>query len=369
MTLPLSNIVTVNISRETLFPQGPGFGTLLIVGPEATGVIPLAERIRFYTSIDGVLADFGSSTEEAKAATAYFSANPRPTRLAIGVRDATLAPGNIGSEMSEIVDVSDDWYGVMLTAEGRVSDDAVATTELAVWVEARKKLHITATNEAAAIAAGGGLVGIFATAGYDRSMVIYHPDADADPVNSYPEAALFGQMLTVNFAGVDTTKTAKFKPLPSITVTPLTQNELDFLILNNGNAYVTIAGTNMFLNGTMASGEFFDIMHGIDWLQAEIGFRVFGRLATLPKVPLTNQGAETLANEVRNALIQGVNNGLLAAQIDDDDNLLDAWEVTVPSVLSQSLADRSARKAPPISFVGRVSGAVHTSQIDGNVTI
>lgn len=369
MTLPITNVINVSITRQTLFPQGPGFGTLLIVGPNATGVIPLAERIRTYSSLEGVAIDFGSSTEENKAATAYFSQNPRPTQVAIGVRDELLAPGNIGSEMDLIVDQNNDWYGVLLTAEGRISDDANAATELAAWCEARVKLHVTASNEAAAIAAGGGLPGILNGLGYNRSKAFYHPDADTDPVNAYPEASLFGSMLTVDFNGTDTTKTAKFKKLPGIPVTALTQNELDFLLANNGNAYVSIAGTNMVVNGTMASGEFFDVMHGVDWLQSEIAFRVFGKLATLPKVPYANVGMQILVNEVRLALQQGVNNGLLAAQFDDDGVLLDAFEVSVPSVLTVSEANRSARIAPPISFTARLSGAVHTATVNGTVTI
>lgn len=369
MTLPISQVVNVAITRETQFPQGPGFGTLLIVGPDTTGVIPLVERIRTYFSIEGVAADFASSDEEYKAASAYFSANPRPTQLKIGVRDAAVAAGSIGDELDAIADVDDDWYGLMLTAEARISDAASFSSSVAIWTEARTKLHVTATNESDAIAAGGGLPGVLNGAGYDRTAIFYHQDADSDAVNAYPEAAFFGQMLTVDFAGVATTKTGKFKQLPGIPVSPLTPTELNFLLANEGNAYVTIAGRAMTLNGTMASGEFFDTMHGIDWLQSEIATRVFGRLATLAKVPYTNAGMEILVSEVRLALQQGVTNGLLAAQFDDDGNLVDAFDVSVPDVLSVSAANRAARTAPPITFTARLSGAVHFVQINGTVTI
>lgn len=369
MTLPITNVINVAISRQTVFPTGPGFGTLLIVGPDTTGVIPLVERARSYSSIDAVGADFATSTEEYKAAQAYFSQNPRPTRVVIGVRDATATTGNHGAELTAIRDVNDDWYGVMLTAEARPGADAIIPGEVAAWVEARNKLFVTATPEAAAIAAGGGTPGVFNTLGLERTAVFYHPDADEDAANSYPEAAFFGQMLTVDFNGVNTTKTGKFKRLAGISVTDLTQNELDFLLANEGNAYVSIAGTPMVLNGTMASGEFFDVMHGVDWLQSEIAFRVFGKLATMPKVPLTNAGVEVLVNEVRLVLAQGVANGLLAATFDDDDNLLDAFDVSAASVLSLSEAQRAARQAPTITFTARLAGAVHTAVVNGTVTI
>jgi hypothetical protein len=369
MSLPLTNVVNVAITRQTVFPQGPGFGTLLIVGPNSTGVIPLGERIRFYDSIAGVGDDFAAITEEYKTANAYFAQSPRPIRVAIGVRDQTNPSVDIGDEMDAIVDASDDWYGVMLTADARISIDADAAIALAAWTEARTKLFVTTSNEAAAIAAGGGLPGALNTLGYNRTACFYHPDADTDTVNSYPEASFFGSMLTVDFNGVNTTKTGSFRTLPGISVTDLTQSEFDFLLTNKGNGYVSIAGTSMVREGTMASGEFFDVMHGVDWLQAEIAFRVFGMLATLPKVPYTNAGMEILVNQVRLALQQGVNNGLLAANFDDDGNLLDAYEVSVPNVLTVSEANRAARIAPPISFTARLSGAVHFATVNGTVTI
>ena len=369
MTLPISNVLDVSISRQTLFPQGPGFGTLLIVAPNTTGVITLVERVRSYSSIDGVAADFAAATEEYKAAAAAFSQNPRPTAVKIGVRDTATPPGSFADDMNAIVDVDDDWYAVMLTAEARISDSSTIYAELATWVESRTKLTLTATNEAAAIASGGGIAGILNAAGYHRTGVIYHQDADSDAANSYPEAAAFGQMLTVDFNGVDTAKTLKFKQLAGITTSPLTQTQLDDLKSNQGNAYVQVAGQNMVVEGTMASGEFFDTMHGIDWLQGEISTRVFGRLVTMDKVPYTDEGMEILANEVRQALQQGVNNGLLASTFDDDGNLLDAFEVTVPSILSASEANRSARIAPPISFTARLAGAVHFASVSGTVTI
>lgn len=369
MTIPISDVLTVSISRQTQFPQGPGFGTPLIVGPDTTGVITLDpdDRVRSYSSIDGVAADFAPATEEYKAAQTAFSQNPRLTQLKIGVRDT--AAGALADEMDAIVDVDNDWYAVMLTAEARVSDDAGLTAELAAWVEPRRKLFVVATNEADALAAGGGIAATLKASNLHRTGVFYHQDADSDAANAYPEAGALGQMLTVDFDGVNTTRTLKGKRLAGVSTSPLTQNELDNLRSHNGNAHVIVGETPMVVEGKMASGEFFDTMHGVDWLEAEIAKRVFGRLVTMPKVPYTDAGMAILENEVRLALQQGVNNGLLAPKFDDDGNLLDAFEVSTPSVLSQSEANRSARIAPPISFEARLAGAVHFASVAGTVTI
>lgn len=368
-TLPITNVVNVAITRQTQFPTAPGFGTMLIVCPDTeSGGITLSERVRAYSSIEAMAIDFDPTDEAYKAALAYFSQNPRPTQVKIGVHDTT-PPGSFTAELDAIQAADDDWYGMILTADLRVSASAGTSASVAAWCEARTKLFLTASNEAAALSGGGGLPNTLQTAGYNRTGVFYHQDADVDAVNSYPEAAFFGKMLTVDFNGVNTTRTGMFKKLAGITTSPLTDAQLDFLTANNGNAYVSIANFPMTMKGTMASGEFFDIMHGVDWLQAEIAYRVFGKLATLPKVPYTDAGMEILLNEVRLALKQAVANGLVAADFDDEGNLLEAFTVSAPSVLTQSQANRAARIAPSITFTARLAGAVHFAQINGTVTV
>ena len=79
---PLSDVVTVSITRQTLFPTLFGFGTITIVG--TTDVIDHGERVRFYSNITEVTADFASIDEEHIAASAGFAQNPAPTRIGIG---------------------------------------------------------------------------------------------------------------------------------------------------------------------------------------------------------------------------------------------------------------------------------------------
>lgn len=86
--IPINSIVTVNISVSPTFPARAGFGTLLGITKE-TGVLSLSERIRTYGDIDAVVADWGSSAEITKLATAYFSQSPKPTSFMVGIRFET----------------------------------------------------------------------------------------------------------------------------------------------------------------------------------------------------------------------------------------------------------------------------------------
>lgn len=104
MTIPVSTVVNVSISTTPIFPSRAGFGTLNIVTNE-TGVIGVGERIRFYSDIAGVVADWGSSSEATKAATAYFSQQPKPTRLAISVRFDAAQSGQLAGGTDRETDI------------------------------------------------------------------------------------------------------------------------------------------------------------------------------------------------------------------------------------------------------------------------
>lgn len=80
--LPVSNIVNVAVSMAVRAAQSRNFGSLLIVG--SSTVIDVHERLRSYSDITGVTADFGASSPEYQAAALYYSQSPRPTELYIG---------------------------------------------------------------------------------------------------------------------------------------------------------------------------------------------------------------------------------------------------------------------------------------------
>lgn len=82
MSLSPKNIVNIQIQASALPPAKRNFGVGFILGTSA--VLRSGDRVRSYTGIDGVAADFSDSSEEYLAAAAYYSQNPRPRDLKIG---------------------------------------------------------------------------------------------------------------------------------------------------------------------------------------------------------------------------------------------------------------------------------------------
>ena len=157
MTIPVSSVVDVSIAIGAIFPARAGFGTLNLVTAE-TGVIGIAERIRSYQNLDGVAADWGASTEVVKAATAYFSQQPKPTNLKVSTRyptdqSAQLRGGSVADTPANITifeAISDGSFAIQIDAPD-ASEDIVAidftgdTTmdEIAATIEAKLQAIVT----------------------------------------------------------------------------------------------------------------------------------------------------------------------------------------------------------------------------------
>lgn len=91
-SVPISEFINVGIALAPT-PQGlAGFGKLLVVSKSAnTGTTPITkdERIRQYSSMTAVAADYTDGTEINKAATAYYAQAPRPVYFMVGLIDGT----------------------------------------------------------------------------------------------------------------------------------------------------------------------------------------------------------------------------------------------------------------------------------------
>lgn len=86
-----AEVVRVAVTIEPLAAQARNFGVGNIVGPSS--IIDTAERKRFYSTLEGVLAEFGSTAPEAQAARVYFSQDPQPALLCISRWAQTATAG------------------------------------------------------------------------------------------------------------------------------------------------------------------------------------------------------------------------------------------------------------------------------------
>lgn len=169
--------------------------------------------------------------------------------------------------------------------------------------------------------------------------------------------------------------TWKFQELVGVVVDEFSATQLLNLQGKSADGYRAIAGRNIMFEGTVADGEFLDVIRGVDKLFQDIQTNVFLTLLKNEKVPFTNPGIALIAADVRAALQTSASAGLIAASRPNGitgDEESPAFTVTAPSVADISAVDRAARTIPstnPITFEGTLAGAIHAVNVSGTLSV
>ncbi|MFX0205152.1 MAG: DUF3383 family protein [Candidatus Hodarchaeota archaeon] len=151
-----------------------------------------------------------------------------------------------------------------------------------------------------------------------------------------------------------------FKTLTGITSYSLTGAQKTTIEGKECNFYNEISGIDVTRWGTVGSGEYIDIIRGTDWLKARIQQRVFTPLTQLRKIPFTDAGVQIVVSELRGALQEGVDRGLLAEG---------SIEIDYPAVADVSVADKANRLLPDVEFRADYAGAINKTEINGIISL
>ncbi len=92
-SLPISRLINVSTILSPLAAQAQSLSTMLILGN--SDVIDTTERLRTYSTIAAVAADFSTTSAEYLSALLWFSQAPQPTLLKIGRWAQTATAGRL----------------------------------------------------------------------------------------------------------------------------------------------------------------------------------------------------------------------------------------------------------------------------------
>lgn len=284
-----------------------------------------------------------------------------------GTKTDGIAAETITASLNAIQNIDSDWYGLLFTKEVRDGiqingEDAVEAA--ADWCETRVKVFGNTSNDLDVLdsVTTNDIASVLAAKNLRRTMTVY-----SSYPNQYPSASILGRAFTVNFSQPNSTLTLKFKQMPGITVEQLTQSQKAVSGSKLANALIEVGANDMFVESFMASGVFFDEVHGVDWLQNAIETNVFGYLLTrTTKVSYTNKGVAAIEQQVISALDEAVRNGLIApGETVDGEFLPNGYKTIVIPVEDINQSDKEARHYPGLSFVVLGAGAIHGVQING----
>jgi len=191
---------------------------------------------------------------------------------------------------------------------------------------------------------------------------LYHESADTE----FPEAGFLGSLL----ARQPGSYTGMFKNIVGIGTSSLTPTNSKNALDKNCNIYQLISGISMVRESKSGQGEFFDVVHFIDWIVSRLGEAVFGYLAKLDKVPFTSEGLVGLKSVMDQIGQLGISvGGFSPISYNEDGTQIGGFSCTVPRIEDVLDADRSARKLTGVKFRGFLAGAIHAVEMVANITV
>jgi hypothetical protein len=283
--------------------------------------------------------------------------------------------GTITDAVIAIEQEDNDWYVGTCYARGVEAGQLANQKEFALAVAglSNPKLVFTGSANQENYANGDGGTNDVASAlsNNDRIVVFYHDAAIATTggtpyaggiENPFPECAFAGYNLPFD-AG-----SATWAYLQLNGVSPA-QNEAGTRRLNQGehaalqakncNTTELVAGVTVTREGKVTSGEWIDIIRGVDNMDEDITKALFRLLVSQQggKVPFTNSGMNQIKNVIEGQLQVYVNRGFI----------VNNFVVTVPDA-NYAGHDKANRTVNDVKFVAQLQGAVHTINVSGTVT-
>lgn len=484
--LSVSRLVRAVINLSPVAAARRGFGTLLAAGD--SDVIDVRERIRSYTTLESVAADFGLSAPEYYAAALYFGQSPHPLRLMIGRwasadtsailyggalssaeqtigtwqaittgsfkiaidgTDRTIASldfsaattmtgvaaiintglgiyggctwdGNSfvitsdsggatstlgyavappsGADISALIkctsgtaasapiagvdaetpaecalilaNASAAWFGLTFAATATITDQQYIDTAALIEGLDLKRIFAITTQDADCLdgTVTNDIMSELKDLAYKRTWTQYSSSS------AYAAVSAVSRAFSVNFAANRSTITLMYKTEPGVSAELLTETQALALQDKNGNVFVEyVNDTAIIQYGTMASGHYFDEIHGLSWFEDAVQNNVYNLLYTSKtKIPQTDAGQNQIVAAVTAACEEAVNNGLVAAgiwnadgfgQLERGQNLPNGYYIYASPMALQAQATREQRIAPPIQVAIKLAGAIQEVDI------
>jgi len=253
-------------------------------------------------------------------------------------------------------DYDSSWYSLTITSN--VEADILSA---ASKIQPLKRTFVARTSDVDNLDAAdtGSLMYQLKALNYDRTMTVY----SGNTATEFIDAAWLGVMLPT----VPGSSNWAYETLTGVTPDNLlsSQSGQTGVFGNNGNTYETIAGVATVKFGTVASGEYIDVIRGADWLQARLQENLYLTLINVKKIPYTDAGGDIIENTIREVLDLGASNGLIASDALGNGT----YVIFIPDVSDIAETDRLARLFSGVTFEATLAGAVNKVAIAGNLSV
>lgn len=260
-------------------------------------------------------------------------------------------------------------YGWVLDAQYR---ETQAAQDFAGWVEGRIAIFSACTNSAYAYDPGSttDFGAVVRNEGYIRTCTMYH-----DNPQVYPDVSYLAYLLATNYAQPDSAITMKFKQLPGIATSRMTETMLSVLNNKRINCYTQMGTTSMTVReGVQAADTWFsDTLVNMDNFREELQVAIYNVFLRNKKVPYTSAGQNLLISAVMQICRRYTLNGVFADRSVEDSSselgfiVYPATDIVASNIALATSSERAQRLAPPIHIVAYEAGAFHRITVNVDV--
>ena len=373
--LNIDPVVKVNVNIAAASAARGTFDVGAILGPSA--VLDTTTRFATYDSLAAMAtAGFADSSPEYKAAAKYFGVNPSPASVVVIFY--STADGTAETPVTALLDAIDkgaQFYAVYYCPKAsETSANIMAYVEgidSALTSMNRGVQFYGATGTVSSLVTSGGLFYAM-SAGYRRSVGLYCTSQADDA------AALMGLAMGMSRTHTNNAFSLCYKTANGVSVNNLTETEVNSIKDVNANVCVErVLNRYTIEAGAVCSGLRFDEVLYIDRIAYEIQTGLYSMIADSDtKLPQNDSTSTLFINTIAGILESYYNAGVLAtgawrgaaiSGISTGDVVDHGYNISVDSFDMQSVSDRAARKAMPITVLLLLSGAVESVVLNLNI--
>ncbi len=269
-----------------------------------------------------------------------------------------------------LANASAAWFGLTFAATASITDQQYIDVAALIEGLDLKRIFAITTQDADCLdgTVTNDIMSELKDLAYKRTWTQYSSSS------AYAAVSAVSRAFSVNFAANRSTITLMYKTEPGVSAELLTESQALALQDKNGNVFVEyVNDTAIIQYGTMASGHYFDEIHGLSWFEDAVQNNVYNLLYTSKtKIPQTDAGQNQIVAAVAAACEEAVNNGLVAAgiwnadgfgQLERGQNLPNGYYIYASPMALQAQATREQRIAPPIQVAIKLAGAVQEVDI------
>ncbi len=331
--------VTINLAQP-IGKVGSWFPLVYFEDELATAGEP--EYKEFRTLAEVTTGGYVETSDVYKIASLIFMQDNAPEKIAIMKGDSSITD-NLAKYANK------SWRQLIVAGE---FDTAIAT-----WTETTNKMYFASVSDVDTLSSAASTIGE-----YNRTFVVVYADkTGTENAVKYPEAAIVGATAGYN-AGSFTYKNQIIKGVHAVDIS---DTDLEAIHTAHGVAIVEKAGDTVTSDGTVVSGEYADVVDSKDYIISNISYKVQKIFNNAMKLPYTNAGIGMLEAAVLEALVDGYNNGMIA----ENDDGSPAYTVNFALRSATTETDRANRNYPYGLFSFALSGAIHTAEIKGEITV